>query len=292
MTDSSNPKELVQRGQAAARVGHWAEARHILRRAVELAPDSVEAWLVLAGVEETPAEKVACFKRVLVLDPENVEARLGLDMLEQSELAGQPQPLAEPSSHRQEPDDELEAVIAEASRRLESAVGPPLPDEVPPDDEVLFCANHPTVETMLRCNRCGKPICTRCAVRTPVGYRCRECVGRQQAVFYTGNVGDYAIGAVLALLLGGMATYLMSMLGFWFFALILGAPVGIAIAEAVRFGVRRRRSRYLWLVVAAGILVGGLPALLVRLAGLNLWPLLTTGLFLVLAIGAATARLR
>jgi tetratricopeptide (TPR) repeat protein len=292
MTDSPNPKELVQRGQAAARVGHWEEARQALRRAVELAPENAEAWLALAGVEEAPAEKVACFRKVLALDPENVEARLGLEMLEHAELASQPQPLAEPSSRQQDPDDELEAVIAEASRRLEKAVGPPLPDEVPPDDEVLYCANHPTVETMLRCNRCGKPICTRCAVQTPVGYRCKECVGQQQAAFYTGNVADYAIGAVLALLLGGAATFLMSMLGYWFFALILGAPAGIAIAEAVRFGVRRRRSKYLWLIVAGGILVGALPALLLGLAGLNLWSLLTTGLFLVLAIGAALARLR
>ena len=35
-----------------------------------------------------------------------------------------------------------------------------------------YCANHPTVETTLRCNKCGKPICAKCAIRTPTGYRC------------------------------------------------------------------------------------------------------------------------
>ena len=35
-----------------------------------------------------------------------------------------------------------------------------------------YCANHPGVETSLRCNKCGKPICAKCAVRTPTGYRC------------------------------------------------------------------------------------------------------------------------
>ncbi len=42
--------------------------------------------------------------------------------------------------------------------------------------DIPTCANHPERETGLRCNRCGKPICSQCAVQTPVGYRCRECV--------------------------------------------------------------------------------------------------------------------
>ena len=29
------------------------------------------------------------------------------------------------------------------------------------------CADHPDVETRLRCSRCGRPICPRCGVRTP-----------------------------------------------------------------------------------------------------------------------------
>jgi hypothetical protein len=289
-TDPPNPKELVQRGQAAARVGHRAEARAMLRRAVTIAPDSPEAWLALAGVEDDPGEKIACFEKVLALDPENVEATLGLDMLQgKSQLAPMPAPDHQPPVQE---GDNLEAVLAEASRRLEEAVGLPLPGEVPPDDAVMYCANHPNVETMLRCNRCGKPICTRCAVQTPVGYRCKECVGRQQAVFYTGGMLDYAIGAAIALVLGGVAAFLMSRLGFWFFALILGAPIGIAIAEVVRLAVRRRRSKYLWLVVAGGMLVGALPALLLSLLGSSLWSLLSMGLYMVLALGAAAARLR
>ena len=33
----------------------------------------------------------------------------------------------------------------------------------------LCCVNHPNKETYLRCNKCGQPICTKCAVGTPVG---------------------------------------------------------------------------------------------------------------------------
>jgi len=90
--------------------------------------------------------------------------------------------------------------------------------------------------------------------------------------------------------LGGVASYLMTLLGAWFFALILGPTIGIAIAEVVRLAVRRRRSRYLWLVVGASILVGSLPALLLALA--SPFRLLVLGLFLALAVGAAIARLR
>jgi hypothetical protein len=284
MTDSLDPTELLHRGQAAARIGHQDEARDYLRRAVQQAPDRPDAWLALAGVEDDPAVKITCFEKVLALEPGNVEARLGLEMLQRKLDSDVPAP-----------DDvagDLDAVLAEASRRLEEAVGPPPPGEIPPDDATLYCAIHPNVETVLRCNRCGKPICTRCAVQTPVGYRCRQCVGQQQAVFFTGGVADYVIAGVLALVLGGLASFLMTMLGGWFFALILGPTIGIGIAEAVRLAVRRRRSRYLSLAVGGGIIVGSLPALLTGLLGLSLLSLFSSVLFLVLAVGASVARLR
>src|SRR5680860_1266544 len=39
------------------------------------------------------------------------------------------------------------------------------------------CSYHPNEMTGLRCSRCGKPICPKCAVRTPVGLRCPDCAG-------------------------------------------------------------------------------------------------------------------
>jgi len=189
--------------------------------------------------------------------------------------------------------DELEQVIAEASRRLEETAGPAPAVMAPLDDGVLYCANHPNVQTLLRCNRCGKPICTRCAVRTPVGYRCKECVGQQRAVYYTGGTSDYVIGGLIAAVLGGLTGLVIALLGgAWFFGLILGPTIGIAIAEAVRWAVRRRRSQRLWLVVGVGILVGCIPALILFLLTFSMWSLLSMVLFLFLAVGAATARLR
>ena len=58
---------------------------------------------------------------------------------------------------------------------------------------VMYCANHPDTETLLRCNKCNKPICLKCAVQTPVGYRCKECVREQQDVYYNGTTSDNLI---------------------------------------------------------------------------------------------------
>ena len=148
---------------------------------------------------------------------------------------------------------------------LHSEQTPPVQDDTVP---TLYCANHPGRETMLRCNRCNKPICYECAVRTPVGYRCKECVRGQQSIYFTGSTSDLAIGAAVALVLsaivGAIAFTFLGIFGFFSFliAFFLGPVVGGLLAEAVRQAVRRRRARYLREVVIvatiAGILLGGL----------------------------------
>jgi hypothetical protein len=60
------------------------------------------------------------------------------------------------------------------------------------------CADHPDVETRLRCSRCGKPICPRCGVRTPVGMRCPDCAGTRSSVAANPSQTLVAAGAGLA----------------------------------------------------------------------------------------------
>jgi hypothetical protein len=168
-------------------------------------------------------------------------------------------------------------------------------------EETLYCANHPDRETTLRCNKCGKPICTKCAVRTPVGYRCRECVRGQQAIFQTAVWYDYLIGAVVAMILSAILTPLVGRL-VWF-VIFLGPLAGTIVAEVVRFAVRKRRGRWLAELVGGAMVVGALPFVaLPLLAGLllgdgrgllgGLFSLLWPSLFLVLAVGTAYARLK
>jgi hypothetical protein len=128
-------------------------------------------------------------------------------------------------------------------------------------DATMVCAYHPGRETTLRCNRCGNPICAHCAVHTPVGYRCKECVRGQQRTFETARQTDFPIAVAISVISLGLATALLSYLGFWGF--FVAPVVGGGIAEIVRWAVKRRRSRQLPLVAAIGGGVGVIFYLLV-----------------------------
>jgi len=173
--------------------------------------------------------------------------------------------------------------------------------------EPLHCVNHPNVETYLRCNRCGAPICAKCAVRTPVGYRCRDCVNAQQKVFYADfRPVFYAIAAAVGFPLSLVAGWLVPRLG-WY-AIFLGPLVGVGIAEVVRWAIRRRRGQYTWLVVCGCIVAGWLVKLLLSFALVYLFSravpqggayltsflpsLIWDAVYLATAVGAAYARLR
>jgi hypothetical protein len=185
--------------------------------------------------------------------------------------------------------------------------------------ETPHCVNHPKVETYLRCNKCNQPICVKCAVQTPVGYRCRNCINTQQQVFYADfNPVHYLVAAMVALPLSLIAGWLIPSLG-WY-AIILGPLAGGGIAEAARWAIGRRRGPYIWLVVCGCIVVGWLlrlPSLLLTttpilphgttieqiksytteqmyLSVLLGWlhMLLWQIVYLVAAVGAAYARLR
>jgi hypothetical protein len=126
-----------------------------------------------------------------------------------------------------------------------------------------YCANHPDRETSLRCKRCDKPICDRCAVLTPVGYVCKECTRAQQKVFENANWYDYPLAIIIAAVLAYLGSLAAMVMGF--FTFFIAPVVGVIIAEAVRFVVRRRRSRLLFRLVAAATLVGSLPRILLNL---------------------------
>jgi hypothetical protein len=132
--------------------------------------------------------------------------------------------------------------------------------------EILYCANHPTVETTLRCNRCEKPICSRCAVLTPTGYRCKECVRGQQRQFDTATWLDYPLTIAIAGLLAYIGSQIVPVLGF--FTIFLAPIAGVIIAEAIRMVIRKRRSKRLFLTATIAAGVGSAPPLLMILIGM------------------------
>lgn len=170
-------------------------------------------------------------------------------------------------------------------------------------DAPLYCKNHPNVETRLRCNRCGEPICIKCARRTPVGFRCPQCLHLQQAVYYTATVVDYVVAAAILLVAGAVAAYIMTLVGFiglygWFLAIFLGPLAGGLIAEVAHRAVGGRRGRWLGMMAVCCLVLSAAPEVLsillavLAMQRVNLSGLLTLGIYLVLASGAVFARLR
>jgi hypothetical protein len=159
-----------------------------------------------------------------------------------------------------------------------------------------YCANHPDVETGLRCNRCNKYICAKCAVRTPTGYRCQECIREQKKVFDTAQPQDYLLGFITAAALAFVGSLVIGFLGF--FTLFLSPMVGMLIANIVQGVIRKRRSPALFTTLTAGVVIGGLatniPTIFaifvyqhIALLGALLWP----GIYVFLAASTFYARI-
>ena len=164
------------------------------------------------------------------------------------------------------------------------------------ESTTLYCYVHPNRETSLRCNNCNRPICASCAVRTPTGYRCKECVRERQKTFNTSEWYDYILGFIVAGALSAVATFLVSLIGgigfFGWIIIFAGAPTAaVIIAEGVRLVTRRRRSRSLFITVAAGVVLGALPVILYQALNFNLFGILFQVIYLVIAVPLVYTRL-
>jgi hypothetical protein len=161
----------------------------------------------------------------------------------------------------------------------------------------MYCANHPNIETMLKCNRCDKPICSKCAVLTPTGYRCTDCIKLQQKIFDTAIWYDYPSVFIVVLIL----SYLGSLLGAWislrfgFFiiiaALFIAPAIGGGIAEIARRITKRRRSKRLFILAAIAAIVGCIPVSLQLLGNFYLFGLIYQGMYAVLMTSTLYYRL-
>lgn len=260
---NSYSNQLLIEGIAAARAGETQEAQKLLRRVTELEPDNVDAWIWRASIIENRADKKAYLQEALTFDPDNLEAKLALERIQ--ELEG------------------------EVTARVE-------------EDEMLYCTVHPEYETMLRCNRCGRPMCPDCAVRHPVGLRCRECVNETRSPIYqvdlstTGRI--FLASTVISTPIGVLVLIFGNLIfSFWIIGFIIGfmvgGAIGRAISEAVMRVVPRKRGRPVQRAVGAGIFFG----FLIASAGLllvtgNFPSLLLVVIYLASAIPAAVAALK
>lgn len=171
-------------------------------------------------------------------------------------------------------DEKVPASVTDEQHARSQAVAPQSADNQAADtnvEPVLYCANHPNTETLLRCNKCGKPICMKCATLTDVGYRCKECIRSQQDVYYNAESWDNPIAFGVSALVAAIATPVLSaILGYggffiWIIAFLFGSSAGGILSQIIRRAVNRRRGRYLRFFAIGGILFGMLFGTLVGL---------------------------
>ena len=157
------------------------------------------------------------------------------------------------------------------------------------DPATLYCANHPATPTRLRCNRCEKPICAKCAVRTPIGYRCKECVRGQQKVYETAQWIDYPLLFIVVASLAGLGALVVRYIGF--ITIFLAPIAGMVIAEAARFVTRKRRSKLLYRLAIVASVLGCLPFLLMTILSFSIYGIIWQGVYLFLMTSALYYRL-
>ena len=161
-----------------------------------------------------------------------------------------------------------------------------------PTYETTYCKVHPKIETKLRCNRCEEFICSKCAVHTPTGYRCKSCVNEQKKVFDTAEWYDYIIGltsaTILSLIASGIISAISFFASFFMFIIVFGIAGGAAtlIGKTTHRLLRGRRSKNLFIASTSGVIVGALPVIFFFLLAGNFYPLIWQGIYLFVAVPA------
>lgn len=318
-------RSLLRQARKLTDTGKRSAAEQLYRQIIEEAPESVDAWLGLAAVGSDEAERVSAYEQVLDLSPGNQRALSGLARLRgetQSEAAesaadGESEgdlydqsrqwleqataPASDPADLKEPTDQALERSIAATAPVSPGDGVDTRDDRLATDHEeaeshALVCYRHPNRDTSLRCYTCGRPICSECAVKTPVGYRCPNCIRESEGVFFNAKATDYPLAALVSFPISLLAGYLVLRFGggfgffFIFIMIFVGGAVGGLIGRITKRLVSGRRGRYLPHLVAANVVLGiALPvlALLALGARISLTGLLIPGIYLFTAASAA-----
>jgi hypothetical protein len=270
---SNDIQQLVQEGRAAALAGDTFTARERFRRATELEPENVEAWIGLSSAVPRLAEKREYLQRALQIAPANTEAQASIQYVER--LLAEGLQLA-PSRRREE-------------QHRSGNASPLLSTPEQPATEVEYCYRHAGRETGLHCVQCNRPICAECATPAPVGQLCPECRNARRPRNYQVSAANMIVGGVVAFFTALLLSIPVALFARGFFAIFIIIFAGPALAElivrVVDYVTRLKRGRPMQIAVGVGIALGMLPTLW---ATSNIFLLF----FMILAISVAVARLR
>lgn len=130
----------------------------------------------------------------------------------------------------------------------------------------MKCATHSQVETNLRCSKCGKPICPKCMVQTPVGARCPDCARLSKLPTYQVSAQHYlkatGTGLGMAIVCGIAWGSVMGVVPFFLLNLVLAAGVGYAIGNVISLSVNHKRGARLAIVAGIAVAISYLVSIL------------------------------
>lgn len=286
--------------------GKLVAAEQLYRQIIEENPDSVGAWLGLADVLQDPEEKLAAYKRVLALDKENEQAQLGLEQMHGGgtdkdapstrEIGEDQEPVKQAAARTKATAAVLEEENVGQVKQATPTVQPHDHTAFESGEVILTCYRHPNRTTSLRCYKCDKPICSECAVKTPVGYLCPDCQREAEDAFFNSKPMDYLLALLVALPVSLLAGWLVVRLSGSFFMILLfifaGGAVGGFIARLAKRVIGNRRGRYIPYLISASIIVGVVfwawPLLFALFAGAGaIFKLAGIGIYLFTAASSA-----
>ncbi|MEI7643685.1 MAG: hypothetical protein WCJ55_05170 [Chloroflexales bacterium] len=269
---------LVQDGRIALMAGDTYAARQCFRQVLDLDPEHVDALIGMAGTMRAYREKREYLLRALSVDPSSAEARAILAQVEAHMAAGE---VLAPGGVQ----------VREPERGLSRAAPPPAEfASAAAQTETRYCCNHPRRETGLRCTSCDRPICADCARQAAVGQLCPECARSRRPVNYQVSAGSLALSGVIALAYGLFASIVagvaLGMTGFFglYLAIIFGPMAGELLVRMLE-RVNRKRGRSVQIVVGIGYGLGIAPFLLIFFN-------IGLAIFSIAALATAVTRLR
>jgi len=130
--------------------------------------------------------------------------------------------------------------------------------ELPSEDGHLFCYRHPDRETLVSCGRCDRPICLKCAMQGPVGFRCRICGKAKFDPMTSFTPAQLVGGLAFAFMGGGLVAVVAPMIGF--FSLFLSFLAGGFIAGSITRVTGYKQGPVMLGVLFGGIVLGSLAA--------------------------------
>ncbi|MEI7769874.1 MAG: hypothetical protein WCI67_07800 [Chloroflexales bacterium] len=277
-TTAGDVLALVQGGRVALMAGDTYTARQRFRQALAIDPEHVDALIGLAGTLRAYREKREHLLRALSIDPSSAEARAILAQVEAHLAAGEV--LAPGGVQVREPE---RGIAADAALPAEAAT-------MPAQTETCYCYNHPKRETGLRCTSCDRPICADCVRQAAVGQLCPECARSRRPVNYKVSAGSLALSGVIALAYGLFASVVaglaLGMVGFFglYLAIIFGPMAGELLVRMLE-RINRKRGRSVQIAVGICYGVGAAPVALLSFS-------LGLAVFTVAALVTVVTRLR